>query len=88
MFWTNECPETCNKCLDVIFERYEKDTVCLKRIYDTNNCLFEGNFLRKMTQVGQVVVSSSECLRSGTMTNIQVIKKKFAKQYWSNPTDI
>ena len=81
MFWTDECPETCNQCLDVIFERYEKDTACLKPIHDTNNCLFGGNFLRKITQVGQVVVSSSECLKSGTMTNIQVIKKSLVRNF-------
>ena len=41
-------------------------------MYDDNDCLFGGNFIGKGTKAGQVVVSSSECLKTGNMDDIEV----------------
>ena len=47
-------------------------TACLNPMYDDNDCLFGGNFIGKGTKAGQVVVSSSECLKTGNMDDIEV----------------
>ena len=44
-------------------------------MYDDNDCLFGGNFIGMGTQAGQVVVSSSECLKTGNMEAIEVNTK-------------
>jgi len=72
MLWTGNCPESCEECLEVEFESGEKDTACLNPLYDDNDCLFGGNFMGKETKAGQIVVSSSECLKTGNMDDIEV----------------
>jgi len=72
MLWTENCPDSCEECLEVEFESGEKDTACLNPLYEDNDCLFGGNFMGKGTKAGQVVVSSSECLKTGNMDDIEV----------------
>ena len=64
----------CEKRLEVEFQSGEKDTACLTKPHTDNECLFEGNFEGKATEVGQVIVSSSQCLDNGNgaMDDIQV----------------
>merc|ERR1712018_556743 len=72
MSWTENCPDSCEECLEVEFQSGEKDTACLNPLYDDNDCLFGGNIMGKGTKAGQVVVSSSECLKTGNMDDIEV----------------
>ena len=74
MKWTS-CPNqnTCKRCLEVEFESGEKDIACLNQKYPNHKCLLEGNFLEMPTTVGNVVVSSSECLKNGKFKKAQVI---------------
>ena len=53
-------------------KNWHKHTACLNQMYDDNDCLFGGNFMGKGTKAGQVVVSSSECLKTGNMDDIEV----------------
>ena len=55
-----------------LFEKKLTYTACLNPLYDDNDCLFGGNFMGKGTKAGQVVVSSSECLKTGNMDDIEV----------------
>ena len=71
--WTNDCPRHCEKCLDLEFANGEKDIACLSKKHVENECLYEGNFIKKATKKGQVIVSSSQCLKNGVMDDIQVI---------------
>jgi len=72
MLWIYNCQGACEKCLEVEFKSGAKDTACLNRMYYDNDCLFGGNFIENRTKAGQVVVSSSECLKNGNMDDIEV----------------